>query len=64
MPLGIEDVLGPVGRLARALPGWELRDDQLAMARAVEAHSIDKRVPYTDSIKKWTAELIEMHALQ
>jgi ATP-dependent DNA helicase DinG len=29
-------VLGPGGRLARALPGYELRDDQLAMAREVE----------------------------
>jgi ATP-dependent DNA helicase DinG len=30
-------VLGPGGRLARALPGYELREDQLAMARDVEA---------------------------
>ena len=32
----IEEVLGPAGRLARALPGYEHRDDQLAMAHAVE----------------------------
>ncbi|HEY6001560.1 MAG TPA: ATP-dependent DNA helicase [Anaeromyxobacter sp.] len=30
-------MLGPGGRLARALPGYELREDQLAMARDVEA---------------------------
>jgi ATP-dependent DNA helicase DinG len=30
-------VLGRDGRLARALPGYELREDQLAMARDVEA---------------------------
>jgi ATP-dependent DNA helicase DinG len=29
-------VLGPGGSLARALPGYEQRDDQLAMARDVE----------------------------
>ncbi|HEX9051881.1 MAG TPA: ATP-dependent DNA helicase [Anaeromyxobacter sp.] len=29
-------MLGPGGRLARALPGYEHREDQLAMARAVE----------------------------
>jgi ATP-dependent DNA helicase DinG len=29
-------VLGPGGRLAEALPGYEHREDQLAMARAVE----------------------------
>jgi ATP-dependent DNA helicase DinG len=29
-------VLGPAGRLARALPGYEHREDQLAMAHAVE----------------------------
>jgi ATP-dependent DNA helicase DinG len=32
----IADVLGPEGRLARALPGYEHREDQLAMAHAVE----------------------------
>ena len=31
----IEEVLGPDGRLARALPGYEHRADQLAMAHAV-----------------------------
>ncbi len=35
-PLAIEEVLGPAGRLARALPGYEHRADQLAMAHAVE----------------------------
>jgi ATP-dependent DNA helicase DinG len=30
-------VLGPGGRLARALPGYELREDQLAMAHDVDA---------------------------
>src|SRR6266511_532296 len=32
----IAEVLGPEGRLARALPGYEHRADQLAMAHAVE----------------------------
>ncbi len=32
----MEEVLGPEGRLARALPGYEHRGDQLAMAHAVE----------------------------
>jgi ATP-dependent DNA helicase DinG len=32
----VADVLGPAGRLARALPGFEYRADQLAMAEAVE----------------------------
>jgi len=36
VPLTIEEVLGPAGRLARALPGYEHREDQLAMAHAVE----------------------------
>jgi ATP-dependent DNA helicase DinG len=35
-PPSIDEVLGPAGRLARALPGYEHRADQLAMARAVE----------------------------
>ncbi|HEX9399881.1 MAG TPA: ATP-dependent DNA helicase [Anaeromyxobacter sp.] len=35
-PVTIADVLGPRGRLARALPGYEHRADQLAMAHAVE----------------------------
>jgi ATP-dependent DNA helicase DinG len=34
--VGLEDVLGEGGLIARALPGFERRDDQLAMARAVE----------------------------
>ena len=38
----LEEVLGPGGRLSRALPGWEPRDDQVAMgaavARAIERH--------------------------
>jgi len=33
---GIDEILGAGGRLARALPGYEHREDQLAMARAVE----------------------------
>jgi ATP-dependent DNA helicase DinG len=32
----IDEVLGPGGRLARVLPGYEARADQLAMAHAVE----------------------------
>jgi ATP-dependent DNA helicase DinG len=32
----VDDVLGPEGRLARALPGYEHREDQLAMARLVD----------------------------
>jgi ATP-dependent DNA helicase DinG len=35
-PLDLEEVLGAGGRLARVLPGYEHREDQLAMARAVE----------------------------
>ncbi len=35
-------MLGPGGRLARALPGYEHREDQLAMARAVE-HALSAR---------------------
>jgi ATP-dependent DNA helicase DinG len=35
-PVTIEEVLGPAGRLARALRGYEQRADQLAMAHAVE----------------------------
>jgi ATP-dependent DNA helicase DinG len=35
-PPTIDEVLGADGRLARALSGYEHRDDQLAMARAVE----------------------------
>jgi ATP-dependent DNA helicase DinG len=35
-PLTLADVLGPGGRLARALPGYEDRADQLAMAHEVE----------------------------
>ena len=42
-PLGIDDVLGPDGRLARALPGYEHRADQLAMARDVEAALASRR---------------------
>ncbi len=38
----IEEVLGAGGRLARALPGYEHREDQLAMARAVE-HALSAR---------------------
>jgi ATP-dependent DNA helicase DinG len=33
---GLDGVLGEGGLIARALPGFERRDDQLAMARAVE----------------------------
>jgi ATP-dependent DNA helicase DinG len=33
----IDDILGPYGRLARALPGYEHRPQQLAMARQVAA---------------------------
>lgn len=32
----LDDVLGPSGALARGLPGYEHRHDQLALARAVE----------------------------
>jgi ATP-dependent DNA helicase DinG len=35
-PTTIEAILGPSGALARALPGYEHRADQLAMAHAVE----------------------------
>ncbi|HET8540500.1 MAG TPA: ATP-dependent DNA helicase [Anaeromyxobacter sp.] len=35
-------MLGPGGRLARVLPGYEHREDQLAMARAVE-HALSAR---------------------
>jgi ATP-dependent DNA helicase DinG len=34
---GVADVLGPGGALARALPGWESRPQQLEMAEAVAA---------------------------
>lgn len=34
--LTVDDVLGEGGRLAAALPGYEHREDQLALARAVE----------------------------
>jgi ATP-dependent DNA helicase DinG len=34
--LRARDVLGPGSPLARSLPGWELREGQLAMAEAVE----------------------------
>jgi ATP-dependent DNA helicase DinG len=37
----LEEVLGPGGRLARVLPGYEVRDDQLAMAHAV-ARTIER----------------------
>ncbi len=42
-PLTLDDVLGPGGRLARALPGYELREDQLAMAHDVEAALAERR---------------------
>ena len=38
----MEDVLGPQGRLAAALPGYEHRTDQLEMARAVERAIVDR----------------------
>lgn len=38
----VEEVLGPSGRLARALPGYEHREDQLAMAHAVERALADR----------------------
>jgi ATP-dependent DNA helicase DinG len=34
--LSARDVLGPGSPLSRTLPGWELRDGQLAMAEAIE----------------------------
>ncbi len=37
MSLSVDEVLGPYGILARALPGWEARDEQLEMASAVAA---------------------------
>lgn len=54
-------------RLAKCYDRMKRYQDTVNLYRelsAVEAHSIDKRVPYTDSIKKWTQELVEMHALQ
>jgi len=42
LPLTLDEVLGPGGRLAHALPGYEHREDQLAMARAVE-HALSAR---------------------
>jgi ATP-dependent DNA helicase DinG len=41
-PPSIDEVLGADGRLARALPGYEHRDDQLAMAHAVERALADR----------------------
>ena len=37
MTLTVEDILGPGGLVARRLPGYERRDEQLEMARAVAA---------------------------
>jgi len=37
MALTIDDILGPAGLVARAMPGYERRDEQLEMARAVDA---------------------------
>jgi ATP-dependent DNA helicase DinG len=42
LPVTLDEVLGPGGRLARALAGYERREDQLAMARAVE-HALSAR---------------------
>ena len=39
--LSVDDVLGPGSPLARRLPGYEQRDGQLAMARAVH-HALDR----------------------
>jgi ATP-dependent DNA helicase DinG len=39
--LRARDVLGPGSPLSRALPGWEHREGQLAMAEAVE-HALDR----------------------
>lgn len=36
MPSAVDAALGPAGALSRALPGYEPRAEQLAMARAVE----------------------------
>ncbi len=41
--LSARDVLGPGSPLSRALPGWELRDGQLAMAEAVEEALLHER---------------------
>jgi ATP-dependent DNA helicase DinG len=41
-PPTIDEVLGADGRLARALPGYEHRGDQLAMAHAVERALADR----------------------
>jgi ATP-dependent DNA helicase DinG len=38
----VDDVLGAGGRLETALPGYERRDDQLALARAVERAITDR----------------------
>jgi len=37
MTLTVDDILAPGGRIAQALPSFEQRDEQLHMARAVEA---------------------------
>jgi ATP-dependent DNA helicase DinG len=39
----VDDVLGPGGSLARELPGYEHREDQLAMAREVERALRERR---------------------
>lgn len=54
-------------RLARCYDRLKRYQETVNLYRelsGVEAHSIDRRVPYTDSIIKWTQELVEMHGLQ
>jgi ATP-dependent DNA helicase DinG len=40
---GLDGILGRDGALSRALPGYEVREDQLAMARAVERALEERR---------------------
>ena len=42
MALSVDDILAPGGLVARKLPGFEQRDEQLAMARAVAAAFEDR----------------------
>ena len=42
-PLTLDSILGPCGSLAGALPGYEQRHDQLAMAREVDRALTERR---------------------
>jgi len=48
-PEGLEEILGPEGSLARALPGFAYRDQQLAMAEAVQAAIEDGEILLTEA---------------